>query len=373
MLFPSLAPSHPGGTQQVAPSSSTTAGPRTVSGSPPRRSKLRGPGSHRQCGQRRARSAGRGPRSRSAPRAHGGMTPPGRPRAEPSARTTDRGSADRRAPCRGSSPASSKGMTYERTRSWRSSRRRGRAPRGRRQRLGRGPCRCRARRRAHRRAAGPAPPKATNAKSRGSWPRSTETRRSARSISALTTSMTACGSKSPRASSGGRSVELEPAGERAGEAAEHEVGVGDGRLEPAAAVAGRPGIGAGALRADAQRAAAVAPGDRAAACADGLQVDGRQADRKAVELALCGVARPAHRRSGRRRWMCRPCRARSRSRRRPARRCGPRRRRRPRAPRRARATGWRAASASVQTPPEERITSGSASPASRQRSASDHR
>ena len=27
MLFPSLAPSHPGGTQQVAPSSSTTVGP----------------------------------------------------------------------------------------------------------------------------------------------------------------------------------------------------------------------------------------------------------------------------------------------------------------------------------------------------------
>ena len=35
--------------------------------------------------------------------------------------------------------------------------------------------------------------------------------------------------------------------------------------------------------------------------------------------------------------------------------------------------GWRAASPSVQTPPEERITSGSASPASRHRSASDQR
>ena len=35
--------------------------------------------------------------------------------------------------------------------------------------------------------------------------------------------------------------------------------------------------------------------------------------------------------------------------------------------------GWRPPPSSVQTPPEERMTSGSARPASAQRSASDHR
>ena len=51
------------------------------------------------------------------------------------------------------------------------------------------------------------------------------------------------------------------------EPAEHQVGVGHGRLRAAAAVAGRAGHRAGALRADAQRAVLDAR-DRAAAGAD---------------------------------------------------------------------------------------------------------
>src|SRR5262249_10869794 len=49
------------------------------------------------------------------------------------------------------------------------------------------------------------------------------------------------------------------------EVAAHEVGVGDRWAQTAASIAGRAGIGAGALRADVEEAAAVDPGDRAAA------------------------------------------------------------------------------------------------------------
>ena len=63
---------------------------------------------------------------------------------------------------------------------------------------------------------GPAPPNATSAKSRGSWPRSTETTRSARSISAFTTRSTACGSMPANASLRGCAVEHEPARQLAG-------------------------------------------------------------------------------------------------------------------------------------------------------------
>src|SRR5438270_12574055 len=52
------------------------------------------------------------------------------------------------------------------------------------------------------------------------------------------------------------------------EAAEHEIGIGNGRLAAAAAVAGRTGYRLGAARADPERAALVDPGDRATAGAD---------------------------------------------------------------------------------------------------------
>ena len=64
------------------------------------------------------------------------------------------------------------------------------------------------------------------------------------------------------------------------DAAEHDVGVGRRRRRAAAAVAGRARHRAGALRADAQQSALVDPGDRAAAGADGADVDHRHLDRQ---------------------------------------------------------------------------------------------
>src|SRR5688572_10206337 len=66
------------------------------------------------------------------------------------------------------------------------------------------------------------------------------------------------------------------------EAAEHEVRVRVGRLVAAAAVAGRPGVGAGRLRPVAQRAGLVDPGQRAATGADRQDLDAGEADRVAV-------------------------------------------------------------------------------------------
>ena len=66
------------------------------------------------------------------------------------------------------------------------------------------------------------------------------------------------------------------------ELAQHEVGVGDGRLGAAAAVADRARIGAGAVGADLQDAGLGDARDRAAAGADRVDVDHRHADRHAV-------------------------------------------------------------------------------------------
>ena len=74
------------------------------------------------------------------------------------------------------------------------------------------------------------------------------------------------------------------------EPAEHHVGVGDGRLGAAAAIADRAGIGARALRADLQRADVVDPGDRAAAGADLDHVDHRQHHRMAAGIAADVIA-----------------------------------------------------------------------------------
>ncbi len=71
--------------------------------------------------------------------------------------------------------------------------------------------------------------------------------------------------------------------------AEQEVGVGHGRLAPAASVAGGAGIGARRGRPHAQRAAGVAPGDRAAARADGVDVERRQRQRTSGDRALGGL------------------------------------------------------------------------------------
>ena len=138
---------------------------------------------------------------------------------------------------------------------------------------------------------GPAPPKGSSAKPRGSMPRSTVTTRSARTISWLATrtipaavssgSSPSAAASAPTAARGRVGVERDAAGEArvGGEVAEQQVGVGHRRLGAAAAVTGGPGLGAGRARADPQRAAGVAPADRAAAGADRVDVDHRQLDR----------------------------------------------------------------------------------------------
>src|SRR5690606_35876056 len=88
-----------------------------------------------------------------------------------------------------------------------------------------------------------------------------------------------------------------PAQEEVGvEVAEQQIGVGDGRLVAALPVAGRAGVGAGAIRPDGQQAELVDPGDRAAPGADLDQLDGGRADREtaaALEAVHPGDLQPA--------------------------------------------------------------------------------
>jgi hypothetical protein len=78
---------------------------------------------------------------------------------------------------------------------------------------------------------------------------------------------------------GGSEVELDAACELFWQPAEQEVRVGDRALRPAASVTRRARVRAGALRPDAQSAPRVGPDERAAAGANGVQVDCRKADR----------------------------------------------------------------------------------------------
>ena len=151
-----------------------------------------------------------------------------------------------------------------------------------------------------------APPNARSAKRRGSTPRRTETRRMPSAMRVLTTrwmpsaaamrsTPSACAIRSTAASAARRSSARAPAEEVVGvEKAEHQVGVGHGRLRAAPAVAGGPGLGAGALGPDMQHAAGVDPRDRAAAGADADDVERLQARRAGRRAA-------GPRRSGRRR------------------------------------------------------------------------
>ena len=98
----------------------------------------------------------------------------------------------------------------------------------------------------------------------------------------------------PTASWAALGVELDAGQRLVGvEVAEHEVGVGDRRLGAAAPVARGPGLGARRARSDAQRAARVAPADRAAAGADGVDVDHRQRERPPADLAPGALAHRA--------------------------------------------------------------------------------
>ena len=168
---------------------------------------------------------------------------------------------------------------------------------------------------------GPAPPKATSVKSRGSSPCSTEMTRTAPIMLTLmisTTPAAACTGSTP--SSAARSsrsplralvgVHRHAAAEQRlrVQAAEHDIGVGHRRLCAAAAIGGRPGIRAGALRPDLEQPAGVDPreltrrlrrscGCRACGCAPGNRPS-------RVRSFL-----PARRRgSGTHRCWCRPCR-----------------------------------------------------------------
>ncbi|GBD46187.1 hypothetical protein HRbin41_01009 [bacterium HR41] len=76
-----------------------------------------------------------------------------------------------------------------------------------------------------------------------------------------------------------------------GQVAEHDVSVCARRRPAAPAIAGGPGVRTGRHGPDAQRAARVAPGDRAAAGADGVHLDHRQRERTAGHLATEDDAR----------------------------------------------------------------------------------
>ena len=122
------------------------------------------------------------------------------------------------------------------------------------------------------------------------------TTRTACSIAASTTATTPAAS-TPALAERGAGRGRRRAGPRPGkvglgvEPAEHEVGIGDGRLGAAPPVAGRAGHGAGAAGPDGQRAARVEAGDRAAAGADGVHVERGQSDRVAGDDALGGRRR----------------------------------------------------------------------------------
>ena len=90
-----------------------------------------------------------------------------------------------------------------------------------------------------------------------------------------------------------------------GDPAEHQVGVGHRRLGAAPAVAERARVGARRAGADLERALGRHPGDRAAAGADGDDVDHRDLARVAADGALGGERRLAVDRPPTRRWTCR--------------------------------------------------------------------
>ena len=231
----SVSPAQPAGIQAVAPSSSSTCWPV---GAQRRASDVDAvaPVSRRRSVRRRARSRARDRRSRTAPRARRGTAPRAGLRAAPSARTTARRTAGpprRRREAR--RPRRAERRTCARRRVARR-RRRGRARTGLRRRRERERVVIPSSSASAHACSGPAPPKATSAKSRGSRPCSTETTRSARTISALTTSITPAGSISAERPLGRRDVELDSARQRRAAA----VRAGGSRRSPSARVPPRP-------------------------------------------------------------------------------------------------------------------------------------
>ena len=65
--------------------------------------------------------------------------------------------------------------------------------------------------------------------------------------------------------------------------AEHDGGIGDGRIDTAAAITCGAGLGTGGAWTDPQRARRIEPRDAAAACSDRIHIDHRHPDRVTVE------------------------------------------------------------------------------------------
>ena len=148
---------------------------------------------------------------------------------------------------------------------------------------------------------GPAPPKATSEKSRGSRPFCTVFERMALAMFALTmvsTPSAASCLSMPSVSASAVSALVGPFRRKRHLAAEevvriqpaeHEVGVRHCRRASAPAVAGGAGLGARALGPHLEGAARVDPRDAAAACADGGDVDHRHQHRVAADPGIpCG-------------------------------------------------------------------------------------
>ena len=157
--------------------------------------------------------------------------------------------------------------------------------------------------RARPRAAGPAPPNGSSTSPRGSIPRSIVTRRSAASISASATrTMPSAQSRAARArarppdaattrSAASRRRRTPPArGESSSSRPSSRFASVTVGCSPAEPVTGRTRDRAGRGRAHPQRPARIAPGDRAAAGADGLDVERRQRQRPACDQAFGGLA-----------------------------------------------------------------------------------
>ena len=152
--------------------------------------------------------------------------------------------------------------------------------------------------------AGPEPPNESSANLRGSMPRWMVICRMALAWSQLAISMMPSASCSGLILPGSRAASSAmpsraratfsanaTADERRRNAAEDQIGVGDGRLVAAVRIAHRAGLGAGAARPDFEMPLARDPGNRTAAGADGLDIDHRHAHRKAPDRAAVGDAR----------------------------------------------------------------------------------
>ena len=145
----------------------------------------------------------------------------------------------------------------------------------------------------------PEPPNVVSMKSRTSRPRLTDTwRRALAWFQAEISRMPVAHRSSSRPKPSGQGTDAAPgrldverdlaAEQVRGDAAEHDVGVGDGRLGAALAVAERAGVGAGRLRPDLERALGRDPGDRAATGADRDDVDHRDLAGVGADRALGG-------------------------------------------------------------------------------------